>query len=65
MYNQIEVGMVLNEVKEKIRFEITLPYSFIQNENFMEVMQTYKLTDTARWLEALADFIRLNTEGGR
>lgn len=63
MNNKIQVSVVANETKERIRFSIEIPYSFMMNDNFMEVMKTYSMTDTARWLEALAMLIRNNTEG--
>lgn len=60
---KIEVSVLANETKERIRFNIEIPYSFMMDDNFMEIMKTYSMTDTARWLEALAVFIRNNIEG--
>lgn len=61
--SSISVSVVANEASQIVRFQITIPYSFLMNDNFIEVMQTYSMTDTARWLNALADFIRNHTEG--
>ena len=62
MDNKIEVTVMNNDVTKKYRFTIQIPYSMIENTNFMEVMETYQITNPVGWLEALANFIRSITE---
>jgi hypothetical protein len=54
---EIDVTVTSNDVLEKYRFTIQIPYSLIENTNFLEVMEAYKITDPVGWLKALADFI--------
>lgn len=61
MPEQIEVTVMNNDIIRKYRFTIQIPYSFVENTNFMEVMETYQITDPVGWLEALANFIREKT----
>ncbi len=62
MNKRIETIVIANDVAEKVCFKILIPYSLIQNTNFLEVMETYQLTDPIGWLNALANFIQNQTE---
>lgn len=56
--NLINVSVVISDATEKCRFVIEIPTYLIKNENFLEVMEGYRLSDPVGWLEGLTYFIR-------
>jgi hypothetical protein len=58
MSERIEVAVTNNDITRKYRFTIQIPYSFVEDANFLEIMGAYQITDPIGWLEALANFIR-------
>ena len=62
MIKGLKVDMAQDDSEQKLRLIVTIDYALIKNENFLEVMGSYQLSDPASWLNALADFI-LRTQG--
>jgi hypothetical protein len=63
MKSDITVSVVVDNVEEKYRFIIDIPIALIQNTNFVEVINTLKITNPVGQLLALANLISEIKEG--